>query len=703
MVQNDKNRDDIKATPSQSLDELHAWAIDAFDTVAEATAEERALALEDRRFAFIAGAQWEGEWLDQFENSIRVEVNKVAKGLRKIIDDYRDNRVTVNFRASDSKASEETADTLDGLFRADLYRCKGQQAFDNAFEEAAAGGIGAWRLVNEYEDEYDPENDHQRIAFKAITDADQSVFWDPSAKEYDKRDAKWCFVISSLVVSAFEELAPGHASSWPDTPLRTYYDWFGYDVVRVAELYKVEIKSEPLLTLFHPLLDEEERIWQKDIKEEQLALKEQQGWQVIRSRKIKRRRVRKVLMSGLEVIKDYGYIAGDQIPVVPVYGQRRFIDNMERSQGHVRIAKDPQRIYNAMNSKLTETAAVSPTERPIFAPEQVAGLEHHWARMDIDRARYALANPLTNLNGDVVQTGPIGKVEAPQIAPAVVGLISNTSSDIAELTNADDTASEVRSNISAEAMDIAATRTDARNSIYMDNMRQSMQRTGEIYQSMARDVYIEEGRVVDTLGPDMEEGQATLKESYVDERGVYLVRNDLEVGKYKVISDVTEATATRRDKTVKSLVSVAQLTSTADPELANVALSTAILNMDGEGMDALQDWVRGRLVQAGVIEPSEEEQEAMKQAEEEARANDPQAAALVGMAEEAHANARKADAQTAQVTADAIKKMAEAREIEAKTNEIEVKTERDERESIAKMAREFIRPIWPFGQNNRSI
>jgi hypothetical protein len=47
----------------------------------------------------IAGAQWEGDWAEQFENSIMVEVNKTAAGVEKIIGDYRANRITVDFRA----------------------------------------------------------------------------------------------------------------------------------------------------------------------------------------------------------------------------------------------------------------------------------------------------------------------------------------------------------------------------------------------------------------------------------------------------------------------------------------------------------------------------------------------------------------------------------------------------------------------------
>src|SRR4051812_34689862 len=112
------------ATP---VDDVHEEAMERFDSVIVAVQEERALALEDRRFVSIAGAQWEGVWGEQFENSIMVEVNKTAQGVEKIEGDYRSNRMIVNFRGVDKGASEETAETMNGMFRADFYVSKGQQ------------------------------------------------------------------------------------------------------------------------------------------------------------------------------------------------------------------------------------------------------------------------------------------------------------------------------------------------------------------------------------------------------------------------------------------------------------------------------------------------------------------------------------------------------------------------------------------------
>lgn len=660
-----------EAEKTEGSEDIHARAIADFESVVAACAEERALNLEDRRFVSIAGAQWEGLWGDQFANSIMVEVNKTAQGVEKIIADYRANRMIVDFRGVGKGTDEKTADTLDGMFRADFYVSKGQQATDNAFEEAVQGGIGAWRLTNVYADEFDPDTDHQRIAFESIVDADQSVFWDPNARLYDKSDARWCIVITSMAKAEFErEYGLDHDSDWPQGLFKTNYDWFTPDVVRVAEYYTVEVKAEKLHVLQNRTTQEERREWASDLTDgdlEQLAI---EGWRELRVRMVKRRRVRKYVLSGAAIIgpEKGQIIAGDCIPIIPVYGKRWWIDNMERTRGHVRLAKDPQRIYNAQISKLTETAATAATERPIFTPEQVAGHEAKWAEANINRAPYALINPTVNADGSTQPVGPIGMISPPQLSPVLGALIQITGSDIAEITSADNGADQTKANVSAQAMDLAATRVDAKSGIYMDNMKQSWQRCGEVWLSMARDIYVEEGREVETMGRDGEQGTTVLKQGFTDPQGRYSIRNDLAKGKYRVISDVTEATTTRRDKTVKTLINGSQVVAGFDPELASAMMMTAMLNMDGEGVEDLQSWMRTKALSIGLVQPTKDEQDKIDQAQQQDQAPDPQAEALMAAAAQAKALAGKAVADTKLSEAKTIQTLADAEKTRQETD-----------------------------------
>jgi DNA-binding MarR family transcriptional regulator len=654
---------------SEKLKVVHKRALKRFDDTVMPQQEQRALCLAARRFASIPGAQWEGEWGDPFENSIKPEINKVAVGLEKIYRDYRENRIVPDFRPAGQDSDQDTADTLDGIHRADSYYFKAGQARDNAFEEAASGGMGAYRLTNEWADPYDKESDAQRInPAMTIVDADQRVFFDGNSKLYDKSDARFCFVLTGYTPDAFREaFGEERETSWADgLPRVSTYDWFAPEAVVVSEYYEVEDKDERLLIFEHRLTTESQRWWSSDIDAAEIEDLTAKGW-VQRSRRQKRRRIHKYTMSGAEVLRDNGFIAGECIPVVPVYGKRWYIDGQERFRGYVQLMMDRQRVYNAQIAKLSETSALSPREKPIFAAAQMPPhLAEQWAAQEINRHPYALVEPLINpVTGEVVALGPIGKIDPPQLAPVSAVLLQITGSDLTEDMADPD---EVVANTSAEAMDIAATRVDAKSGIYLDNMRQSVQREGEIYLSMCKEIYWEPGRKVETMTEDGDDGEATLLEGVNDKNGAYRIRNDFTNGRYKVIADVTEATSTRRDKTVRSSLNIAaKAVEVQDMELAQAALITAVMNQDGEGMADMQRFARKKGLAIGLIDPNEEEQEAMAEA---AQGQQPDASqkVLEAQAEALHAQAgrnvkeaEKIDAEVGLTEAKTIETLANAK------------------------------------------
>jgi hypothetical protein len=145
----------------------------------------------------------------------------------------------------------------------------------------------------------------------------------------------------------------------------------------------------------------------------------------------------------------------------------------------------PSAIYNAKVSKLAEidmrwhrarSRYSSPSRcRRAFRTCGPAGAG--------ERHPYALVNPVIDQDGKYVAMGPIGKIEPPQLQPVTATLLQIAAGDLQAET--DDGSDEVKANTSAEAMDIAATRIDAKSAIYLDNMKQSVQREGEIYLGMA--------------------------------------------------------------------------------------------------------------------------------------------------------------------------------------------------------------------------
>ena len=248
-------------TKTERLARVHQEALAQFDEIQSALQDERRQCLEDRRFTAIAGAQWEGPLQRQFENKPRLEVNKVAIAVKRIVSEYRANRITVDFVSKDG-AEDRLADVCDGLYRADEDDSVADEAYDNAFEEAVMGGIGAWRLRAVLEDELDPENDKQRIRIEPIFDADTSVFFDLQAKRQDKSDARYCFVISSMTVSAYRDEYGDDPTSWPKEVQETYFDWCSPAVVYVAEYYRVEERTE--VQRVFQLLDGSEQVYTRE-------------------------------------------------------------------------------------------------------------------------------------------------------------------------------------------------------------------------------------------------------------------------------------------------------------------------------------------------------------------------------------------------------------------------------------------------------
>src|SRR6478735_5754351 len=80
----------------------------------------------------------------------------------------------------------------------------------------------------------------------------------------------------------------------------------------------------------------------------------QTGFMEVKKRTRKIRKVHKYIMSGAAILEDCGYIAGKYIPIIPFYGKRWFVDNIERFMGIVRLAKDVQRLKNMLVAWLAE-------------------------------------------------------------------------------------------------------------------------------------------------------------------------------------------------------------------------------------------------------------------------------------------------------------------------------------------------------------
>jgi len=677
----------------QRLSNLHTEALRQFNDIQTALRDERLQCLQDRRFYSLCGSQWEGPLWDQYENKPKFEVNKIMLAVIRIVNEYRNNRITVDYVSKDGTDNEKLAEVCDGLYRADEQASVADEAYDNAFEEAVGGGIGAWRLRTVYEDEENGEDDRQRIRMEPIFDADSSVFFDLNAKRQDKSDAKYAFVVSSMTRESYKEIYNDDPTDWPKIIHQYEFDWATPDVVFVAEYFKIEEKTETI-RIFQAIDGTEERYSSADFAadetlEETLAAV---GTIEVRQKKVKRKRVRKYIMSGGKVLEDAGYIAGNCIPIVVVYGKRWFVDNIERCMGAVRLAKDAQRLKNMQLSKLGEISALSSVEKPILVPEQVAGHQVMWAEDNLKDYPYLLVNPITGPNGEQQISGPIAYTKSPSIPPAMAALLQITEQDMQDILGNPQGADKMVSGMSGKAVEMIQTRVDMQAYIYMSNFAKGMKRCGEIWLSMAKDIYVEEKRKMKAISPTGESSVVELMKPAIDtETGAMVMENDLSSATFDVVADVGPSSSSKRQATVRALTGM--LSITQDPETAQVLTAMAMMNMEGEGVGDANAYFRKKLLRMGVVKPTEDEAQELM-AEMQGKPQDPNAMYLQAAAEEATAKAAQARANTVKTVADAELSRAKTLETLGKVDETAQNMAMTNAEAVQEILRgQIVQPV----------
>jgi hypothetical protein len=652
---------------AERLGAKHDFFLRDFDAIQAATRDTRIQCLSDRRFYSIPGAQWEGPVGEQFANKPRFEFNKTHLAVLRIINEYRNNRITVDFVPKDGSQADELADTCDGLFRADEQDSGAQEAYDNAFEEGTSGGMGAIRLRARYEDELDDDDTRQRVAIEPIFEADTCVFFSLDGKRYDKADAKRCYVLSSMTRDDYANEYGEDPASMPKFITRQEFDWTTPDIVWIAEVYEVEEKSE-LVHFFRGLaLNDDEpdemEVSDKELQEEpgKQAELEARGFQKVREKRRKVRKVHKYIMNGARILSDEGYIAGTCIPIVPFYGKRWFVDGIERCQGHVRLARDAQVLDNMIKSWLAEMAGRFDIEKPIFTPEQIAGHAEMWAQDAIEKYPYLLINPILDTVSGQQIIAPMGYTKAPNMPPAMAALAQLAGQALEDMLGNQQAGEQLEPNQSGKAVELIQQRLDMQVFIYIDNFKKMIKQVGHVWQSMASELLHEPGRRMKTIDHADQTGTVELMKPMIDkESGERYLANDLSKAKFDVIPDVGPSSVSRKAALVRELTGIMQMTQ--DPETMTVLTSMVLMNLEGEGMSDIRSYYRGKLVRMGVIQPTDDEKQELM-VEQQQAANQPpdaQSQFLLASAQKAAADAQKSQAQTELTTAQTEKTRADA-------------------------------------------
>ena len=443
---------------------------------------------------------------------------------------------------------------------------------DHAFEYCVKMGWGYWRVTTDYirDDSFDQEIYIRRI------ENPFSVYFDPNSVLPDGSDAEKCLVTTVVSKAVFRKMYPnaeldqGFSSRGTGD---TESEWVTKEDIRIAEYFYTEREKAMIIQLSDGTTGYSDEMPSKEV----LAAA---GITVIDKRDTWRKKIKWCKLTAMQILEE-GEWAGKFIPIVPVYGQEVRVDDKHKKFGLVRMAKDPQRMYNYWSTALTETVALAPKAKWLLAEGQDEGHENEWAMANI-KAMPVLRYKQTDIEG---RPAPAPTRLQPEPPPAgVMSALQGMNQDLQAVVGIFDPSQLPQGNMSGKALQGQQQQVDMTNFHYYDNLTRSIRHTGRIILDLIPKIYDRE-RVMRIIGDDGKPEMVTINQQGQDEQGVAKVLNDVTVGEYDVVMETGPGYNSKRQEAVDSMVQMLSV----DPQLMQQAGDLIFRNMDFPGAEIIAD------------------------------------------------------------------------------------------------------------------
>lgn len=599
---------------SKKDDDFMATMHQRFDAACSADNELRVRAVEDIKFVHIPGEQWDPTVKRKRKNRPCYEFNKIRQAVKQIKNEQRQNRPSIKLRAVDGKTDPVSRDVMQGMIRNIESVSNADRAYDTAFEFAITAGFGVWRITTGYssDDAFD-----QDVMIKEVRNP-FSVRFDPTARDWDRRDANYAFVDEMISKADFKVRFPGkEESEFQTNGVGEAWDhWNNDDSIRIAEYWYKEPVTKTIFLMSDGSVNEDT----PDFREGAIQLAAQ-GIQIVQQREIKSYKIKQCLVSGSQILEGPYDWAGRFIPIVIVWGDMLSIEGRDYWYGMVRPSRDAQKLYNFNRTTAMERVANTPLAPYKVTPAMIVGFENYWKEANAENF------PFLPYNVDPQAPGGQPQRERPPDIPAAqLTLSQQDSDDIKATTGVYDASLGARSNeTSGKAINARDRQAETANFDYVDNLSRAIQYTGEILVDLIPKIYDTE-RMVRILGEDSKETwaivNANVAQSVKLPDGKTVVIPNLRYGKYDVTVTTGPSFTTQRMEMADAML---QLSNSATPD-SMIAKYLAVKSMDIPGAEPYLKAYRKLLVQQGLIEPDPEDgppqpnpaQEAAQAAQQEA-------------------------------------------------------------------------------------
>lgn len=576
-----------------------------FKEAESAVSSRYADALDDVRFAFIPGNQWDSHMGAMRGSRPKYEFNYLRQTIKQVLNDNRQNTPTIRVSPMEN-GDKEMAELRQGLIRNIEAQSNADIAYDWGAMYAIAGGYGCWSVGTKYtsDDSFD-----QDIVIKRIENP-FSVFFDPNARELDKSDGRFAFEVDSISRAEYR-------SKYPDKELRNfdsalpsglhYEGWYKKDTVRICRYWAKHRETKMIYQLSDGRVVDGKAF---DLIAEQAAnppfdpMTGQPAYAPvtkIAQREVEYDRITVEVLSGDETLEGPTDWPGSYIPLIPVWGDVVNVDGETYWNGMVRPSRDSQILINFSQSNMIEVIASQPKAPYLATAEMLKGYEREWENMAVDNPPVLPYNPDPNAPGAAPS-----RLSPPALPPGWYDLNRQNVENLKSTSGVHDASLGRASNeTSGRAIMARQHEGDVANYNYTDNIAKAVQFTGIVINDLIDKTYTTE-RELRTLGDDASEKYVRVNKPVWNElEGRWEKVNDLSKGKYDVTVTTGPSFTTQRMETLAALTDLARI----QGPMGSVFAYGILKYMDVPGISEFEDIARKILISQGLpIEGKEGDQ-----------------------------------------------------------------------------------------------
>ena len=629
------SKKDKRETESYQIDyEDHAKVINLLTAAQGADSDMRDQARDAQLFVSKKDGQWEPYWWNANQNKPRYTFDMTCPIVDQVAGEIEQADFDIRVSPAGGDATKDVALTYDGIIRNLENISNAKDVYTSAARGMITTGYDGWRIVQKYADDNSFDQD---LMVEKIHNFIDRVWFDPAAEQQDKSDARYCFVLHPVAKDEFDKRWPeSTGTSVPDDrDGEAYYD--KAEVVVIGELLYVEKEERELVLMSNGQTYEADDDFEKVVDDMALV-----GVTEIKRRK---RKVNKVCSRFFD---NDGWLGDDKdtvfnrIPVIPVYGNYKIIENKTVYSGVVEKLMDSQRVLNYSMSREIEEGALAPRAKYWMTLTQAAGHEDSLSTMNTNSDPVQFYNVDPEMPGPPQQNG--GAMVNPglrTISEAMRGMIGYSAGMFA--SNMGDNPG-LQSGVAIRSL-----QNKGDNATYKYNkaVQVAIAATGKVLVDAIPKVYDTE-RTMRILYEDNSFEMATINQPIIDQQtGEVVMLNDLSQGVYHVICKAGPSFKNRQQETLEMIIEMAKV----DPTIMQIAGDVMMQNINSPAADQIAERKRDQMLKAGMIPMSqltdEEQAQIQQQMAQQGQQQDP--ASIMAQAEMLKGQAEMARAQIEQV------------------------------------------------------